>query len=157
MRALSNNYLFNQPDWKARKLPFGIVFHYLLFVLHQICFPSLRNNIPEMFILAVHALCRSQCKWHWEWLLWGNYDDRLAFLYICCKCLPHFLYSLCWFWYHDDTNLSIMSQLPQATRPPMNPIRKPSHGLHTAQMAVIPTSPPNMPVTNTATSNFRFR
>ena len=50
-----------------------------------------------------------------------------------------------------------MSQLPQAANPPMNPIKNASHGLHIAQIAVIPTKPPSIPVTNTATSNFRFR
>lgn len=50
-----------------------------------------------------------------------------------------------------------MSQLAQATSPPMNPIMKASHGRHTAQIAVIPTRPPKTPVMNTATSSFLFR
>ena len=60
-------------------------------------------------------------------------------------------------YYHNNTNLSIMSQLPQAVNPPMNPIKNASHGLHIAQIAVIPTKPPSIPVINTATSNFRLR
>lgn len=42
-------------------------------------------------------------------------------------------------------SFSIKSALRQAVAAPMKPIKKPSHGRATAQIAVIPTKPPSIP------------